>query len=105
MRSSVTSRLYFSKMPSSLARNGARFDGVTLPYDDLILIGEGFGVCVAAAADAPGVPVAAGAVPPHAVTTRVSIIKGTSKTRADRIEYLPQSRLVEPRMVIPFARP
>src|SRR5436305_4359474 len=48
-----TSRLYFVKMPSSFAMNGARLDGVTLPYEDTILVGGGFGVVVAAAADPP----------------------------------------------------
>src|SRR5207245_11327571 len=45
-----TLRLYFSKRPSSFAMKGARFDGVTLPYEETIFTGEGFGDAVAAAA-------------------------------------------------------
>src|SRR5256886_3071446 len=39
-----TSRPCFAKMPISFAKKGARFAGVTLPYDDLILMGSGASV-------------------------------------------------------------
>jgi len=70
--------------------NGARFDGVTLPYDDLILIGDGFGVGVAAAA--VGALVGVLVPPPHAAATTAMVTRGT-RTRAIRIEYLPHSRI------------
>src|SRR6202158_4613278 len=65
MRLRSTSRPRFSKRPSSFAMNGARFAGVTFPYDDLILIGVGVAVGVADAATVPA-GLAAGVPPPHA---------------------------------------
>src|SRR5690242_17746358 len=98
-----TSRLYFAKRPSSFAMKGARFDGVTLPYEDTIFVGGGLGVVVAAAADPAADGAALGDVvaPPHAVAMTAAVRK---KTRSDRIADLPRSRSPrDARMVIPFA--
>jgi hypothetical protein len=85
--------------------NGARFDGVTLPYDDLIFVGAGFGVAVATAtADVAGAAVGAAVPPPHAAATTAAVKKGT-RNRAIRIEYLPHSGYAGiAAMVIPFDR-
>jgi hypothetical protein len=55
--------------------NGARFAGVMLPYDDLILIGAGAGVAVAAAAVGAADGAAVGGAftdPPHALAISAS---------------------------------
>jgi hypothetical protein len=83
---------------------GARFDGVTLPYDDLIFVGVGFGVGVAAAAADVAALVGAAVPPPHAAATTAAVKKGT-RNRAIRIEYLPHSGYAGiAGMVIPFGR-
>src|SRR6267378_5645832 len=73
MRLRSTSRPRFSKRPRSLAMKGARFAGVTLPYDDLILIGVGLAVGATDPATV-GDAFAAGVPPPHAPATNSAVI-------------------------------
>src|SRR5258706_9404736 len=104
MRLSSTSRPRFSKRPSSFAMNGARFAGVTLPYDDLILIGVGDAVGATDAATV-GAGLAAGWLPPHA-PARTSAVIPRARTRRKRIPHLRDCRhatqATGARMVIPF---
>src|SRR5713101_1044272 len=104
MRLRSTSRPRFSKRPSSFAMNGARFAGVTLPYDDLILIGVG--VAVGAEAATVGAELAAGVLPPHATATS-SAVMPRARTRPARIHTSRDSRprgRPERSIVIPFGR-
>src|SRR3989442_7509906 len=86
MRLRSTSRPCFSKRPSSFAMNGARFAGVTFPYEDLILIGVGVAVGATEAATV-GAELAAGVVPPHAPATSSAVIP-RARTRLTRIPHL-----------------
>src|SRR3981081_1331792 len=90
MRLRSTSRPRFSKRPSSFAMNGARFAGVTFPYEDLILIGVGVAVGVADAATVPA-GVAAGGLPPQAPAMNTAVIP-RARTRRKRIPHLRDCR-------------
>src|SRR2546427_4334860 len=92
MSTRSTSSPRFAKRPSSFAMNGARFAGVTFPYEALILIGSGAGAAVAApgAADGSGREVGPA---PQAASTRVSTVIGTSARDSDRISRLPPPTL------------
>ena len=87
--------------------NGARFAGVTLPYDDLILIGVGDAVGATDAATV-GAELAAGVLPPHAPAMNSAVIP-RARTRPMRIPHLrgcrSALRATGARMVIPFGRP
>jgi hypothetical protein len=73
--------------------NGARFAGVTFPYEDLILIGVGVAVGATEAATV-GAELAAGVPPPHAPAMNSAVI-ARARTRRMRIPHLP--RLSVPR--------
>jgi len=90
----------------SFAMNGARFAGVTLPYDDLILIGVGDAVGATDAATV-GAELAAGVLPPHAPAMNNAVIP-RARTRRVRIPHLrgcrSAPRATGARLVIPFGR-
>src|SRR4030088_327904 len=86
MRLRSTSRPRFSKSPSSFAMNGARFAGVTFPYDDLILIGADGGDGATDPA-AGGPALAAGVLPPQADAPS-SAANPSARTRRRPIPHL-----------------